>query len=60
MRRQPTPAPSLFLEPSKYRVHKFVSVSSEEKLLELETKYVQFLETTFVQYSIILKWGSKI
>ena len=53
MTRQPTPTP-LFFEQSKYRVHIFGSVNSIEKLVELETKYVQLLETTFVQSSTIL------
>ena len=60
VRRHIPPTPSLFLEQSKYRVHIFGSISSKEKLLELETKSVQLLETTFVQSSTILQWSSTI
>jgi hypothetical protein len=60
MRRQLAPAPSLFLEPSKYKVQMNGSISSKEKLLELGTKYVQLLVSTFVQSSTILQWGSTL
>lgn len=60
IRRQPTPAPSLFLEPSKYRVQMFGSVSSNEKLQELETKSLQLLVSNFVQFYTILQWSSTI
>lgn len=60
MRSLPEPSPSLFLEPSNYRVHIFGLVSSKEKLIELETKYVQLLVFTFVQSSTILQWDSGI
>ena len=59
MKRQPTPT-SLFSEPSKYRVQMNGSISSKEKLQELETKSVQLLVSTFVQFSTIVQWGSII
>ena len=54
MMRQPIPTPSLFMEPSKYRVHILGLVNSIEMVVELEDTYVQLLESTFVQESTMV------
>ena len=60
MRKQPAPAPSLFLEPSKYKVHMFGSVSSKVKSHGIETIFELLLVSTFVQSSNIVQWGSSV
>ena len=62
MMTNPTPTPSLFLEPSKYRVQIMGSVNSTQKLIELLATTVQSLESTFVQIleSTIVQFYSTI
>ena len=54
MRIQPTPAPFLFLEPSKYRVHMLRLVSSKAKSHGIGTISELMLVSTFVQSSNIV------
>ena len=60
MRRQSAPAPSLFLEPSKYKVHMLGSISSEAKPHGIKTIFELLLVTTFVQFSTMVQWGSSV
>ena len=60
MGRHLAPSPSLFLEPSKYRVHILGLVSSKEKSHGLETMSELMLVSTFVQSYTMVKWGSTV
>ena len=54
IRREPTPTPSLFLEPLKYKVHMLGLVSSKAKPYGIGTVSELLLVSTFVQSSNIV------